>query len=143
MTHAPQLKWRDGGCHCGAVRFSAALPDRIEVEDCNCSICAKSRNAHIIIPAARFKLVSGARELRTYTFNTRAAQHKFCRICGVKSFYIPRSNPDGVAITWRCLDAPQDFTSIQINPFDGVNWEANAAALADKSRHSGDTLTPD
>ena len=134
MTQDTQLKWKEGGCHCRAVRFSVALPAQIDVEDCNCSICAMSRNAHIIIPAARFKLLSGAQKLRTYTFNTRAAQHKFCRICGVKSFYIPRSNPDGVAVTWRCLDAPHAFDAISINPFDGVNWEANAAALAQKSR---------
>ena len=34
--------WRAGGCHCGAVRFEAELPDAFEVEDCNCTMCAKA-----------------------------------------------------------------------------------------------------
>lgn len=128
-----EMKWHAGGCHCGAVRFEVALPDRIEIEDCNCSVCLKSQNAHIIVPNSRFRLLSGADTLTTYTFNTGVAQHKFCSVCGVKSFYIPRSNPDGVAVTWRCLDDPYGFDHVAIHPFDGVNWEQNAAALASKS----------
>ena len=122
-----------GGCHCGAVRFEVDLPDAIEVEDCNCSICAKSGNIHVIVPAARFRLVEGAGNLTRYTFNTGAAQHLFCQTCGVKSYYIPRSNPDGVAVTWRCLDDWQSL-EVTINRFDGQNWETNAGKLADKSK---------
>lgn len=122
-----------GGCHCGAVRFEVDLPGAIEVEDCNCSICAMSGNIHIIVPSSRFQLLRGAEALREYTFNTGQAKHKFCKTCGIKSFYIPRSNPDGVAVTWRCLDDWQSLDAT-INPFDGQNWEANAAALAHKSK---------
>lgn len=73
-------------------------------------------------------------QLSTYTFNTGKAQHTFCSVCGVKSFYTPRSNPDGRAVTWRCLDDPYEFTSVEIHTFDGVNWEKNAASLAHKSK---------
>ena len=130
-----QLTMRTGGCHCGAVRFEVELPDAFEVEDCNCSICAKSGNIHVIVPASRFKLSQGKDNLTRYTFNTGAAQHLFCKTCGVKSYYIPRSNPDGVAVTWRCLD---DWPSLAVTicPFDGQNWEANAAQLAHKSQDS-------
>ena len=128
------LKWHAGGCHCGAVRFEVALPDRIEVEDCNCSVCLKSQNAHIIVPLSRFRLLTGEDQLSTYTFNTGKAQHTFCSVCGVKSFYTPRSNPDGRAVTRRCLDDPYEFTSVEIHTFDGVNWEKNAASLAHKSK---------
>lgn len=127
------LKPRPGGCHCGAVRFEADLPDAIEVEDCNCSICAMSGNIHVIVPASRFRLLKSEDALTTYTFNTGGAQHKFCKICGVKSFYIPRSNPDGYAVTYRCLDDWRTM-DVTINAFDGMNWEANAAALAHKSK---------
>lgn len=124
---------RSGGCHCGAIRFEAELPDAFEVEDCNCSICARSGNVHVIIPASRFRLLKGENNLTRYTFNTGRAQHLFCRTCGVKSFYIPRSNPDGVAVTWKCLD---DWMALDVTvtPFDGQNWEANAARLASKSK---------
>lgn len=124
---------RAGGCHCGAVRFEADLPNRIEVENCNCSICRMSGNIHVIVSARRFRLLQGEEALETYTFNTGVAKHRFCRHCGVKSFYIPRSNPDGFAVTWRCLD-DWDKLNIQIDDFDGVNWESNAAGLAHKSK---------
>lgn len=128
----PELKSRRGGCHCGAVRFEVDLPDAFEVEDCNCSICAKSGNIHVIVPASRFRLLSGGDHLTEYTFNTGGAKHRFCKVCGVKSFYIPRSNQDGYAVTWRCLDDWMDL-GVTVCPFDGKNWEANAAKLASKS----------
>ncbi|MEM1150622.1 MAG: GFA family protein [Pseudomonadota bacterium] len=126
-------KQYQGGCHCGAVRFEVELPASLEVEDCNCSICAMSGNIHVIVPAARFSLLQGGEALTEYTFNTHTARHLFCRVCGVKSFYIPRSNPDGYAVTWRCLDDWQSL-NVEINAFDGQNWEANASALAHKSK---------
>jgi hypothetical protein len=127
------LRGHAGGCHCGAVRFDVDLPDAFEVEDCNCSICAMSGNIHVIVPASRFRLLSGQHMLTEYTFNTDGAKHLFCSKCGIKSFYIPRSNPDGFAVTWRCLDHWQSL-DVTINRFDGQNWEANAGALAHKSQ---------
>ncbi len=124
--------WRAGGCHCGAVRFEAELPQAFEVEDCNCSMCAMSGNIHVIVPASRFRLLQGEAHLGEYTFNTHKARHRFCTICGIKSFYIPRSNPDGFAVTWRCLD-DWDKLDVTVVPFDGQNWEANAGRLAHKS----------
>ena len=134
MSEDSDKSWRAGGCHCKAVRFEVLLPPTIEVEDCNCSICAMSRNAHVIVPASAFRLLSGDCSLSEYRFNTGRARHLFCSVCGVKSFYIPRSNPDGVAVTWKCLDKPEDFQDVKVTPFDGVNWEANAASLVHKSR---------
>lgn len=128
-------KWRAGGCHCGAVRFEIETPDRIEVEDCNCSICSRLGYLHLIVPADRFRLLSGVEHLVTYAFNTGAAKHLFCAVCGVKSFYVPRSNPDGYSVNLRCLDDPQDFEEVRIVNFDGrSNWETQALALAHKSR---------
>ena len=128
-----ETTWRSGGCHCGAVRYEVKLPHAFEVEDCNCSICAMSGNIHVIVPGTHFRLLQGADKLSEYTFNTGGAKHRFCSVCGVKSFYVPRSNQDGYAVTWRCLDDWQDF-DVTINRFDGQNWEANAGALAHKSK---------
>jgi hypothetical protein len=121
-----------GGCHCGAVRFEVEVPDKPEVEDCNCSICRMSGFLHLIVPAASFRLLQGEAALSLYTFNTGVAKHYFCRICGIKPFYIPRSNPDGVDVNVRCLDKTPE--GMQITPFDGRNWEAHAHKLMHKSK---------
>jgi hypothetical protein len=116
------------------VRFEAALPDVVEAQTCNCSICAKTGFVHVIVPEARFRLVSGADAITTYTFNSGVAKHTFCSVCGVKSFYRPRSNPDGWSVNARCLDDAEAL-DIRIEAFDGRNWEANAHALAHLSRN--------
>ncbi len=130
---AETLTWRAGGCHCGAVRFEAALPDHVEAQSCNCSICAKTGFVHVIVPESRLRLLQGSEALETYTFNTGVARHHFCRVCGIKSFYRPRSNPDGWSVNARCLDDAEAL-DIQIEPFDGRNWEAQASSLAHLSR---------
>ena len=127
------LTWRAGGCHCGAVRFEAALPAVVEAQDCNCSMCGKIGFIHIITPESRFRLTAGAETITTYSFNTGVAKHTFCMVCGVKSFYRSRSNPDGWSVNARCLDDP-DSLDIRVEPFDGRNWEAHAAGLAHLSR---------
>ena len=119
-----------GGCHCGRVRFEVEAPARIEVAECNCSICAKVGYLHLIVPADRFRLLGGRDELTTYTFNTGVAQHYFCKHCGVKSFYIPRSHPDGVSVNARCLD-DGSVESMTVLPYNGRNWEAARAAWRD------------
>lgn len=121
-----------GSCHCKAITFEVEAPDVIEANYCNCSICTKSGFLHLIVPLSRFRLLTGEENLRTYTFNTGIAKHTFCKICGIKPFYTPRSNPDGIDINVHCLDtSPQ---KINVVNFDGQNWEENAYKLADKSR---------
>jgi hypothetical protein len=111
-----------GGCHCGRVRFEVIAPKKLQVSDCNCSICSKSGFLHLIVPRSRFKLLSGAQTLTTYTFNTGTAQHLFCSVCGVKSFYVPRSFPEGYSVNARCLDEGT-IAELTVVPFDGKDWE--------------------
>ena len=121
-----------GSCHCGAVRFAVEAPGHLEVERCNCSICSKAGFLHLIVPASRFELLAGQDALATYTFNTGVARHTFCRTCGIKPFYTPRSNPDGIDVNVNCLDTRPE--SMAITEFDGRNWEQHAHTLAHKSR---------
>jgi hypothetical protein len=118
-----------GGCHCGLVRFEVSAPADIEATECNCSMCGKTGFLHLIVSKSCFQLVRGAEHLSTYTFNTGIAKHFFCRVCGVKSFYVPRSNPDGYSINVRCLD-PATITSVKISQFDGQNWEQHGPELS-------------
>jgi hypothetical protein len=130
---APDLAWRAGGCHCGAVRFEVALPDDAEAQECNCSICVKTGFVHVIVPESRFRLTRGSEALSRYRFNTGVAEHLFCRVCGVRSFYRPRSNPDGWSVNARCLDERPD---VRLTAFDGANWEQHGAKLAHLSQEA-------
>jgi hypothetical protein len=120
---------KTGGCHCGAVKFEVEFSENPVVSDCNCSICSKSGYLHLIVPAEKFHLVSGAESLTTYTFGSGVAKHHFCRVCGIKSFYVPRSNPNGFSVNFRCLDGAADLKH-SIKPFDGRHWEKHAEELA-------------
>jgi len=121
-----------GSCHCQAVRFEVEAPEEVEVERCNCSICSKAGYLHLILPLSRFRLLSGREALTTYTFNSGVARHTFCKVCGIKPFYTPRSNPDGIDINLNCLDDRP--LRINIVDFDGQHWEKHAGQLAHKSR---------
>jgi hypothetical protein len=117
-----RMSWKEGGCHCGAVRFEVLAPDAVETTECNCSICAKTRYLHLIVEKERFRLLSSADKLTTYRFNTGTARHYFCAICGIKSFYVPRSHPDGYSVNVRCLDdGAVSVTGVGV--FDGRHWE--------------------
>ncbi len=126
-------RWRKGSCHCGAVRFEAFAPSPVEVERCNCSMCRRSGYLHLIAPGTHFRLLSGEESLTAYRFNTGVAVHRFCRVCGIKPFYTPRSNPDGVSVNANCFE-DGEAPDLIVEEFDGVNWEANAASLAHKSK---------
>ncbi|MEZ5464732.1 MAG: GFA family protein [Lysobacteraceae bacterium] len=119
-----------GGCHCGRVRFEVDAPADLEAVDCNCSVCAASGYLHLIVPASRFRLLSGEDVLTDYRFGTGVAVHRFCSVCGVKSFYVPRSNPDGIDVNVRCLQR-DCIRSLRVVPFDGRdNWEESAGSLS-------------
>ncbi|KAI8319817.1 glutathione-dependent formaldehyde-activating [Martensiomyces pterosporus] len=127
------LTTHKGHCHCNAVTWEIQAPAKLRVDDCNCSICNMMGFQHIIVPKSRFTLLTGKDSLTLYTFNSHAAQHYFCKTCGVKSFYIPRSNPDGVSVNFRCMDR-DNVEESEILPFDGQNWEKNAAELVHLSK---------
>ena len=118
-----------GGCHCRRVRFEVDAPAAPEVLECNCSICTMTGFLHLIVPAARFRLLSGADDLVEYTFNTGAAKHLFCRHCGIKSFYVPRSHPHGFSVNARCLDGI-DVAALKVVAFDDRDRDAATAAVA-------------
>lgn len=118
-----------GGCHCGRVRFEVDAPAPLHVLDCNCSICRMTGFLHVIVDAARFRLLHGEEALVDYRFGTGTARHLFCGQCGIKSFYVPRSHPDGFSVNARCLDGVS-LESLRITPFDDRDREASMAALA-------------
>lgn len=133
MPEGAALVTHRGGCHCGAVAFEVDAPARVTVSECNCSICRMSGYLHLIVPRAQFRLLRGADALSEYTFNTGTARHLFCRRCGVKSFYVPRSNPDGYSVNVRCLDQ-STLEHIDREPFDDTDRAASDTRVRGRSR---------
>lgn len=119
----------EGGCHCGDVRFAVEIEPLVELLVCNCSICSMTGFRHLILAADQFALLSGQDCVSSYRFGTGQAEHLFCRRCGVKSFYRPRSHPEGWSVNFSCLDRQEEIETIE-RPFDGRNWEAARAALS-------------
>ena len=113
-----------GGCHCGRVKYEIKIPEKILVNRCSCSICQKSGYLHLIVPANRFKLICGEGDLLEYRFHTGVARHLFCRVCGIKSFYVPRSHPESFSVNLNCIDLP-DEVDVTVEEFDGRNWSKN------------------
>jgi hypothetical protein len=115
-----------GGCHCGAVRFEVDISENSELWHCNCSICELTGFEHLIVDREGFRLLSGEERLTEYRFNTGVARHLFCSVCGIKSFYVPRSHPMGYSVNARCIEG-RPFATAPRRDFDGRNWEARAS----------------
>ncbi len=114
------------------------MPQSVEVLDCNCSICSMTGFRHLMVPHADFRLLSGEGSLASYRFGTGAAEHLFCRTCGVKSFYQPRSHPDSWSVNVNALERA-DGLAITVRAFDGRNWESAAAASGYASTGAGNS----
>ena len=116
------LEIREGGCHCGRVRFRAQV-DLDLLSQCNCTVCTKKGILHLPVDPDDFELLRGKDALTVYTFGTGVAQHTFCSHCGMHAFYIPRANPHRISVNARCLD---DIDAASLTPkgfFDGRHWE--------------------
>ncbi|KAF9604935.1 hypothetical protein IFM89_011302 [Coptis chinensis] len=134
-----------GGCHCGKVRWEVLALESVVAWKCNCSDCSMRGNIHFIVPSTCFKLAESSNKFLTaYTFGTHKAKHTFCKVCGITSFYLPRSNPDGIAVTLACVDSGT-LSHVEIKCFDGRNWEksyehSSIASLSKLETNSSDAL---
>ena len=116
------LETREGGCHCGRVRFRARI-DLDRLSECNCTICTKKGILHLGTAPEHFELLRGKDALTAYTFGSGVAQHTFCSHCGMHAFYIPRSQPDRISVNARCLDGIDGPSLKPSGFFDGRHWE--------------------
>jgi hypothetical protein len=108
-----------GGCHCGAVRYSVEIDAEAQAIACNCSMCGRSGTFLQFVPEDKFTLEKGEDNLTDYQFNKHVIHHVFCKTCGIKSF-ARGQGPKGptVAINVRCLDGVDPFT-VKTQHFDG------------------------
>ena len=115
-----------GSCHCGRIRFEVeGAPTRVEA--CNCSLCRRTGYLYWYVAPDRVRLRCAPDAWSTYRFGTHRAEHRFCPVCGVSPFRIPRSDPDRIAVNVRCLEEV-DAEALPVERFDGRHWEAAFAA---------------
>jgi hypothetical protein len=79
------LEQRDGGCHCGRVRFRAQV-DLELLSQCNCSVCTKKGILHLPAAPENFELLRGKNTLTVYTFGTGVASTHSVRSAGCTPF---------------------------------------------------------
>ena len=87
---------------------------------------------HVFVPQDDLRFICGQDALALYTFNSHKAQHLFCKTCGIKPLYVPRSHPDSYSVNLRCITPGTLEISERID-FDGQNWESNIKALKEKT----------
>ena len=110
-----------GSCHCELVKFEFKSLNKVEIWACNCSICSLNNYQHLFVKHSDFSLISGKDHLNSYHFGTHTAEHLFCRRCGIKSFYQPRSHPNSFSINLRCVKNPPLID--RVVKFDGKNHQ--------------------
>jgi len=118
----------DGACHCGAITFTVKLGRGLATaRRCDCSYCAMRGAVVVTARPDEFKLVTGAKQLATYRFNTAVAEHHFCRRCGIYTHHRRRSNPNEFGVNAACLAgvSPFDFAEVKVN--DGLSHPSDRA----------------
>jgi hypothetical protein len=108
----------EGSCHCGAVKFTAELPQGLaSARRCTCSICRMRGAVAVTGSIDGFTIRQGADKLATYRFNTGVAQHHFCTVCGIYTHHKRRSNPNELGVNVACLEgvSPFDFSEVLVH----------------------------
>ena len=122
MTDMPEEGTVQGQCHCGAVRFQARLSDGFNtIRRCNCSYCRMRGAVVVMAEAGGVEILQGADVLKSYRFHTGAAQHFFCRQCGIYTHHQRRSDPHAYAVNVACLDGVSPFDFPEVTVVDGVD----------------------
>ena len=116
----------NGSCHCGAVRFTAELPEGLaSARRCTCSICRMRGAVAVTSTQDGFRVTQGEAELGTYRFNTKTAEHHFCTACGIYTHHKRRSNPNELGVNVACLEGLSPFDFREVVVFDGSRHPAD------------------
>jgi len=118
----------NGSCHCGAVKFTAELPQGLaSARRCTCSICRMRGAVAVTSTSQGFRILEGEDKLATYRFNTGVAEHHFCTVCGIYTHHRRRSNPNQFGVNVACLEGVSPFDFAQVVVYDGSRHPADDA----------------
>ena len=104
-----------GKCHCGSVKFTINTKIR-DLRRCNCSMC--SRKGFVMGTALidELTITSGEKNLTSYKWNTKIAEHFFCKICGINTHHKRRSDPNQYGYNIGCIEG-FEMSWIEDTPF--------------------------
>lgn len=130
-----------GSCHCGAIRFEAAIdlapPTERSAPDlpgvwwtttfrCNCSYCKKTRYWKAFVSPKDFRWTTGKEASGNYQFAAREIEHYFCKTCGTQTFArsaLEQLGGEFYCVNIACLDdvSEAEFAAAPIAYEDGAN----------------------
>ncbi len=112
----------ESACHCGAVAVTVEGDIPTQAVECNCSHCRIKGLILAAVPGDAVTISRGEDALRTYRFNRKSIDHRFCGTCGVQPFSQGKGQ-DGspmAMINLRCV-ADVDLEALEIMKFDGAS----------------------
>lgn len=139
----------EAACHCGAVRLRAALLDGVATaRRCTCSYCRMRGAVPVSAALGAVEVVTGADALTEYRFNTGAARHFFCSICGIYTHHQRRSNLQQYGVNVACIEgmSPFDFAVVPVvdgerHPADDPQGKLRLAGTLHYKRAAVDKVT--
>ena len=116
----------NGQCHCGAVRWIAALPPKLVI-NCHCNLCRQLSGADysswVIFPASQFRLLAGEDMLAHYQA-TAQFRKSFCSRCGATVSAVNDSKLPGCVYVARgnITDSTDFPVNFQVYTNDKAPW---------------------
>ena len=99
----------EGGCLCGALRYSSSA-DPTESGYCHCRMCQKLSGAPVIawtgFPAESFAYTEGQPAIYRSSPN---AQREYCQSCGSQILFRDSTEPESVWVNSCTADQPENL----------------------------------
>ena len=129
----------EGGCHCGAIRYSLSGEPR-HSSVCHCESCRRTTGglatAWLGYPTESLTVEQG--EPKSYN-SSGGVERRFCGACGTSLFYFNESAMPGIVdVLTVTLDHPTTFPpALHVQMADALPWEASLESLPKFDRFPG------
>ncbi len=105
-------------CHCGAVQIDLNVADLGTPYRCDCSLCRRKGAAIAAVARDALTIVQGTQNLTLYQWNTKVAEHYFCKTCGIYTHHKRRVDPATFGVNTGAIDG---FVAAEIGEVSGRN----------------------
>ncbi len=109
-----------GSCHCGAIKFSFQSEPIERGIRCNCSICRRkgALMSEFTLAPDEFHYEAEEGALGLYQFDSKVAEHYFCKKCGIYTFHATFRKPGHYRVNLGCIDSV-DTEALEYTVFNG------------------------